>query len=151
MSHRCAGPIKGAISGIGRPGLNRRAAGRIMSLAVAALLLCATTLVLVSSPTQQAHAAGPALNGTAHNSVNFASALSVSLSTSSADVIIILVGVNTAGGSATVQGISSPHLTFHKRATGTGNSMYLEEWYSVGSSALSSENIAVTLTANARV
>jgi hypothetical protein len=130
--------------------LNRRAAGKILSLAIVVLLLCATALVFVASPTQQAHAAGPALDGTAHNSVNFASASSVSLSTSNPDVIIILVGINIAGGSATVQAVSSPNLTFHLRATGTSNSMYLEEWYAVGSSALSSESIKVTLTAATR-
>jgi hypothetical protein len=148
---RAAPQMQRVSRGIERRGSNRRAAERILSLATTALLLCATLLFYVqSSGPQPAHAAGAALDGTAHNSVNLASALSVNLSTNGPDVIIILVGINDAGGIATVQGVSSLHLAFHQRATGTGNSMYLEEWYAVGSSALSSESIKVTLTAATR-
>jgi hypothetical protein len=137
--------------GTKEPRLNHRGAGGIASLATVALLFCAAAVVYSPlAPVQQAHAAGLALDGTAHNSANFASALSVSLTATNPDVIIVLVGINEAGGSAAVHGVSSPKLTFHQRTVGTANQMYLEEWYSVASSGLSSDAITVTLTAQSR-
>src|SRR5512135_3125320 len=126
----------------GMPGASRKAMEKTLGLSTIFLLLGATVMVLMPSVLYQAgNATSPAIDGTAHNSGNSVSTLSVSLRTTNPDVVIVLVGINTAGGSATVQGVSSPDLSFHQRATGAANSMYFEEWYSVGGAALSSETI----------
>ena len=111
-----------------------------------------TTTSIATSTTSVTQAISPsmALDGDVVGYDKTGSTPSVSLTTSNAnDVIIVLVSTSVSSGSPPkVSSISSPHVSWKSSARGTGGDgvTNYEEWYGIASSALSSEAITVHLS-----
>jgi hypothetical protein len=111
-----------------------------------------TTSTTTSTSATSTSSPSMALDGDVVGYDKTGSTPSVSLTTSSAnDVIIVLVSTSVSSGSPpTVLSISSPHVSWESSARGTGGdgATDYEEWYGIASSALSSETITVHLSSS---
>ncbi|MDA4113239.1 MAG: AGE family epimerase/isomerase, partial [Thaumarchaeota archaeon] len=88
-----------------------------------------------------------ALDGSVSGGVNLATTVSVSLTTScSPDVIIVLIGENTARAIAKVGTPTSPGLTFTPRASLQSGTMQTWEYYSIATSPLTSQAITEVMS-----
>jgi len=109
-----------------------------------------TTSKTTSTSTTSTSSPSMALDGDVVGYDKTGSTPSVSLTTSNAgDVIIVLVSTSVSSGSPPkVSSISSPHVSWKSSARGTGGDGITdyEEWYGIASSALSSETITVHLS-----
>jgi hypothetical protein len=87
------------------------------------------------------------LDGSASGGANLGTTVSVPLTTScSPDVVVVLVGENTARATATASTPTSSGLTFALRASLQSGTMRLWEYYAIASGPLASQSITETMS-----
>lgn len=84
-----------------------------------------------------------ALDGSTSNTVTGPASLTLTLSTTSTNDVIV---VDIAPNGAPIVSVTSSHLTFTRHAIVGSNPFTLERWYAIAASTLSSEVITVTMT-----
>jgi len=92
-----------------------------------------------------------AMDGSVAFGVSGSTTVTAALTTSnSPDLVIVFVTVYQGSSPISVSGVTSPHLTFTRRASVVNtNFESLEEWYAIASSSVSGESIKITFSGSA--